>query len=354
MGRARCVPERMASPVLPTAVVGSYPQPDWLIDRDALAGGVPRTDRPELWRVDPERLSGAQDDATLLAIAAMERAGIDIITDGEIRRVSYSNRFVSALDGIDMSAPAQIVSAAGAVTEVPRIVGAVTRVRPVGVGDMQFLRAHTDRTAKVTLPGPFTMSRQATDEFYGDDEQLIMDLAAAINAEAHDLVRAGADVIQLDEPWVRQDPELARRWAVAGIDRALAGLAVPTVVHVCFGYAAIVPGSSKPAGYPFLAELAGSVADQISIEAAQPGLDLGILDDLAGKTIMLGVLDLGDPQIETPQVVAERIRAGLRRVAAANLVPAPDCGMKYLSRATAFGKLEALAAGAAIVRAELA
>jgi 5-methyltetrahydropteroyltriglutamate--homocysteine methyltransferase len=342
-----------AERLLPTTVVGSYPQPDWLIDREALAGGVPRNDRPDLWRVAPELLPGAQDDATLLAIRALEDAGLDIVTDGEIRRVSYSNHFATALDGIDTQSPVQITSAAGIVTEVPRVVGKIQRARPVEVAGMEFLRAHTTRQAKITLPGPFTMSQLAANEFYADHEEFVLDLAAALNAEAHDLVRAGADVIQLDEPWVRQNPELARRHAVAGINRALEGIEVTTVVHVCFGYAAIVPGSSKPTGYPFLAELADCVADQISIEAAQPQLDLGILDDLAPKTIMLGVLDLGDPVAETPQVVADRIRAGLRRVTPQRLVPAPDCGMKYLPRDVAFAKLKALADGAAIVRAEL-
>ncbi|HVW17545.1 MAG TPA: cobalamin-independent methionine synthase II family protein [Solirubrobacteraceae bacterium] len=342
------------APLLPTTVVGSHPQPDWLIDREALARGVPRTERHDLWRVAPERLREAQDEATVEAIRAMEEAGIDIVTDGEMRRVSYSERFATALDGVDTSDPARVVSANGLVTEVPRVVGRVRRVRPVEVRDMELLRATTTRTAKITLPGPFTMSQQAVDEHYGDVEELVMDLAAAVNEEAHELVAAGADVIQLDEPWVRQDPELARRCAVAGIDRALRGLTVPTVVHVCFGYAAIVPGSAKPAGYPFLAELADCAAQQISIEAAQPRLDLGVLDDLVGKRIVLGVLDLADPQVEAPETVAERIRAALARVAPEDLVPAPDCGMKYLPVDTALGKLRALARGAAIVRAELA
>jgi 5-methyltetrahydropteroyltriglutamate--homocysteine methyltransferase len=343
----------MAERLLPTTVVGSYPQPDWLIDREGLSGIVPRTDRSDLWRVDPALLAAAQEDATRLAIGAMERAGIDVITDGEIRRESYSNRFATALDGVDTTNPAQVLSRAGIATPVPRIVGRVARSRPVEVADMEFLRAHTTHRAKITLPGPFTLSQQAKDEFYGDPEQLVMDLAAALNEEAHDLVRAGADVIQLDEPWVRQNPDLARHLAVAGIDRALQGIEVQTVVHVCFGYAAIVPGSAKPAGYAFLGELAACAADQISIEAAQPRLDLGILRELAGKQVALGVLDLADPQAETPDVVAARIRAGLVHVAAADLVPAPDCGMKYLPAGRAFAKLQALARGAAIVRAEL-
>jgi 5-methyltetrahydropteroyltriglutamate--homocysteine methyltransferase len=345
----------MTEPLLQTTVVGSYSQPDWLIDRERLSGlgSVPRSARPDLWRVDPERLAAAQDEATIAAVRAMEEAGIDVVTDGEIRRESYSNHFANALDGIDAVNPARGASSTGRATEMPRVVGPIRRAGPVEVADLTFLRGITDRRAKITLPGPFTMSRQAVDEFYDDDEELIMDLARAVNEEARDLVAAGADVIQLDEPWVRYDPEGARRCAVRAVDRALAGIEVETVVHVCFGYAALVPGASKGDGYPFLSELADSRVDTISIEAAQPQLDLGILDDLAGKRIMLGVLDLGDPEVEPPEVVADRIRAGLRRVTPERLVPAPDCGMKYLPPATAFGKLASLAAAAAIVREEV-
>jgi 5-methyltetrahydropteroyltriglutamate--homocysteine methyltransferase len=315
---------------------------------------VPRTRMREIWRIPEELLEQAQDDATLLAIRDMERAGIDIITDGEIRRESYSNRFATALEGLDLERPGEVRTRSGAMTPVPRVVARIRRSRPVELRDMQFLRANTGRPAKITLPGPFTMGQQAKNEFYRDDEEMAMDFAAAVNAEAKDLEAAGADVIQLDEPWLRNDPEAAKRYAVRAINRALEGIRVPTVVHLCFGYAAVVPGATKPTGYSFLPGLADSIAQQISIEAAQPRLDLGVLRDLAGKKIMLGVLDLGDDAVETPDQVAQRIRAGLKYVAAQNLIPAPDCGMKYMARAVAFGKLEALAAGAAIVRRELA
>jgi 5-methyltetrahydropteroyltriglutamate--homocysteine methyltransferase len=339
--------------LLPTTVVGSYPQPDWLVDRAMLSKSVPRTRMTEIWRVGEEHLEAAQDDATIVAIRDMERAGIDIVTDGEIRRESYSNRFATALTGIDTDNPAIITSRSGLKTPVPRVVGNISRARPVELRDMQFLRRNTDRAAKITLPGPFTMSQQASNEFYADDEELAMALAAAVNEEALELEKAGADVIQLDEPWVRNDPEAARRYAVKAINRALRGITVPTVVHLCFGYAAVVAGSTKPAGYSFLAELADTSADQISIEAAQPKLDLGVLKDLSSKTIMLGVLDLADPEIEPPEVVAERIRHGLKYVSAEKLVPAPDCGMKYMPRHIAFGKLKAMAEAAAIVRSEI-
>jgi 5-methyltetrahydropteroyltriglutamate--homocysteine methyltransferase len=341
----------MASALLPTTVVGSYPQPGWLVDHGVLSKGVARV-RVDLWRVAEPWLEQAQDDATLLAIRDMERAGIDIVTDGEVRRESYSNRFATALEGIECARPGQVVSKAGLATPVPRVVGRIRRIRAVEVRDMEFLRRNTDRVAKITLPGPFTMSRQAVNEHYRDEDEMIMDYAAAVNEEARDLEKAGADVIQLDEPWLRQDPAAAKRIAVKAIDRALEGLTVTTVVHLCFGYAAVVKGQ-KPVGYSFLSELAACNADQISIEAAQPKLDLGVLGDLAPKKIMLGVIDLADPAVETPAVVASRIRAGLEHVAPERLVPAPDCGMKYLSREIAFAKLRALAAGAKIVRAEL-
>jgi 5-methyltetrahydropteroyltriglutamate--homocysteine methyltransferase len=339
--------------ILPTTVVGSYPQPDWLVNREMLSKVVPRTRLKEIWRVPEPFLEQAQDDATVLAIRDMERAGIDVITDGEMRRESYSNRFATALDGIDLDRPGHVQTRSGALTPVPRVVGKLRRSRPVELRDMEFLRRHTERPARITLPGPFTMGQQAKNEFYRDEEEMVMDFAVAVNEEARDLEKAGADVIQLDEPWVRNNPEAAKRYAVKAINRALAGIKVPTAVHICFGYAAVVPGATKPHGYAFLPELAGTIAEQISIESAQPKIDLGVLRDLAGKKVMLGVLDLGDPTVETAEVVAERIRRGLQYVAADKLIPAPDCGMKYLARNVAFGKLKALAAGAAMVRREV-
>jgi 5-methyltetrahydropteroyltriglutamate--homocysteine methyltransferase len=339
--------------LLPTTVVGSYPQPDWLVNREVLAKNlVPRVRLREIWRVAQDALEQAQDDATLIAIRDMERAGIDIITDGEIRRESYSNRFALALEGVDVDAPAEVVGRTGKVTLVPRVVGPIRRRHGVELRDMQFLRANTDRQAKITLPGPFTLSMQAKDEHYGDEEALAMAYAEVVAEEARDLKAAGADVIQLDEPWLQARPEQAKRYGVKAINRALEGVEGTTVVHLCFGYAAIV--TDKPSGYSFLPQLADSTAAQISIEAAQPKLDLGILKDLSNKSIMLGVLDLGTPEVEAAETVAERIRAGLKHVSAERLVVAPDCGMKYMPRERAFAKLKALADGAAIVRRELA
>ena len=342
----------MSRQALLTTVVGSYPQPDWLVDHALLSKGVPRVRQREIWRVAEPWLEQAQDDATIVAIREMERAGIDIVTDGEIRRESYSNRFATALEGVDVETPGVIRNRLGQETVVPRVVGRVRRTRPVELRDMQFLRRHTDRPAKITLPGPFTMAQQAKNEFYRDVEELAMDLAEAVNAEARELQAAGADVIQLDEPWLRNDPEGAKRYAVPAINRALAGLTIPTALHLCFGYAAVVK-HQKPTGYSFLPQLAETIAAQISIEAAQPKLDLGVLADLAGKQIILGVIDLGDPAVETVEQVRTRIRAGLTRVAPDRLILAPDCGMKYLQRETAFGKLKALSDGARVVRAEL-
>jgi 5-methyltetrahydropteroyltriglutamate--homocysteine methyltransferase len=334
-------------------VVGSYPQPEWLIDRNALGEhSVPRVRVRQAWRVAEPFLEAAQDDATRLAIREMEDAGIDTITDGEIRRESYSNRFATALEGIDADHPVTIHTSGGDPRVAPRVVGPVRWRGPVEVRDLEFLRAHTDGATKITLPGPFTMAQQAGNDAYDDLDDLVMDLAAAVNAEARALDAAGADVIQLDEPWLRNDPEAARRIAVPALDRALEGLTATTAVHLCFGYAALV-GAKPRNRYDFLGELGACVADQISVEAAQPRLDLAQLAELAPKTIVLGVIDLGDPQVETAEVVARRIRAGLAHVPAPRLVLAPDCGMKYLSRETARAKLQALAAGAALVRDEL-
>ena len=341
--------------LLRTTVVGSYPQPDWLVDRDALKSqSVPRVRMRELWRVPEAFLEQAQDDATLVAIRDMERAGIDIVSDGEIRRESYSNRLATALDGIDIDNPGKVIGRTGVPTTVPRVIGPIRRRHAVEVRDVEFLRRNTDRAIKITLPGPFTLTRQAKDEFYQDEEALAMDYAAAINAEARDLKAAGADVIQLDEPWLQAFPDAAMRYGVRAINRALEGIPSTTAVHLCFGYAHLVRDKKPGAGYSFLPQLADSIAEQISIEAAQPTLDLGVLKALAGKTIILGVIDLGNATVETPEEVARRIRRGLEHLPPDRLIPAPDCGMKYLSRAAAFGKLKALADGAAIVRRELA
>jgi 5-methyltetrahydropteroyltriglutamate--homocysteine methyltransferase len=343
----------MSDHLLPTTVVGSYPQPDWLIDREKLTNLPPvRVRANELWRVPASWLEQAQDDATVLAIRDMERAGIDIITDGEIRRESYSNRFATALSGIDLDNPASVPGRTGGSVTVPRIVGPIRRLHPVEVRDVEFLRRNTDRMIKITVPGPFTMSRQAKNEYYKDEEELVMDYAAAVNAELRDLKAAGADVIQLDEPWVQARPDEARRLAVPAINRAFEGIAGPTAVHLCFGYAYVA--RNKPSGYSFLPELTGTIVDQISIEAAQPNLDLATLDRLGDKTVIFGVVSMGDPEPERPETVAARIRRALEHIPPERLIPAPDCGMKYIPRETAFAKLKALADGAAIVRRELA
>ena len=337
--------------MITTTVVGSYPQPNWLIDRDKLGSKVPRVRAPEIWRIAPEFLEQAQDDATLLAIRDMELAGIDIITDGEMRRESYSNRFATTLEGVDIENPGTTINRTGARSVVPRIAGPLRRRGPVEVRDVEFLRANTRKRIKITLPGPFTMAQQAQDDYYKDEEALAMAYAAAVNEELKDLKRAGADVVQLDEPWLQARADRAARYGVKAINRALEGVEGTTVVHLCFGYAAAV--KDKPSGYSFLGQLADTRASQISIEAAQPHLDLAVLKALAPKSVMVGVIDLSTTAVETPAQVAERIRAALRHLPAEKLVVAPDCGMKYLPREAAFRKLVSLVQGAEIVRKEL-
>ena len=335
----------MALPLLPTSLVGSYAQPDWLIDRAKLAGRFPpRVRARELWRVAPELLEQAQDDATLAAIRDQERAGLDIVTDGEIRRESYSNRFATALDGIDTDNPGTALDRSGHPNPVPRVVGKVARRQPVGVRDVEFLRANTGRRIKATLPGPFTMAQQAQNDFYADEEEMALDYAAAVNAEVKDLFAAGADIVQIDEPYMQARPDKARRYGLAALNGALAGVAGTTAVHICFGYAAII--RQRPPAYSFLAELATSPVRQVSVETAQSNLDCAVLERLPMKTIILGVLDLSDPRIEAPETVARRIRRALVHVPAERIVVAPDCGLKYLPREVAFGKMAAMVAGA--------
>ncbi len=339
--------------LLPTSLVGSYPQPDWLIDRGRLAGFVPRVRARELWRVAPELLDQAQADATLLAIRAQEDAGLDIITDGEIRRESYSNRFATALDGVDVDNPGSALDRSGNPNPVPRVAGPIRRKHPVEIADLTFLRAHTARKVKITLPGPFTMSQQAQDDYYGSREALACGYAEAVNEEIRDLFAAGADIVQLDEPWLQARSAEAAKYGVKVINRALEGVTAlgTTALHICFGYAAIV--RERPQGYSFLPELAACDVEQISIETAQSGLDTSALAALRGKTIILGVIDLSDPEVETPEVVLERVRRALPYVPASRMVLAPDCGMKYIPRETANGKMAAMAAAAAMLRAEL-
>ncbi len=340
--------------LLPTMVVGSYPQPDWLINREKLSTFVPRVRVPELWRIPERWLEQAQDDATIVAIRDMERAGVDIIGDGEIRRESYSNKFSNALAGLDREKEGKLtlVNAGRTVNvPVPLFSGPVRRLAPVEVRDVAFLRANTDRTIKITLPGPFTMSEQSETTYHRDREALAMELADAVNEEVKDLFAAGADIVQLDEPWMQRFPQRAKQYGVKVVNRALDGITGTTAIHICFGYAAVVP--QKPSSYSFLTELEDSVVNQISIEAAQPKLDLAVLRELPNKVMVVGVIDLGDKNVETPEVVAVRIDAALKHVPAERLAIAPDCGMKYLPREVAFGKLKAMVEGARIVRGRL-
>ena len=338
--------------LLSTTVIGSYAQPDWLIDRNRLGSRLPaRVRARELWRVVPEYLEQAQDDATLLAIREMERAGVDILTDGEMRRESYSNRFATALRGVDLDNPGVAIDRTGHENPVPRIVGPIERREPVEVRDVEFLRANTDRQIKITIPGPFTMSQQAQNDYYPSLHEAALGYAGAVNAELRDLVAAGADVVQIDEPYLQARPEAAAEYGVEVIDRALHGIEATTALHTCFGYAHIV--KDRLPGYAFLAELNDCSVQQLSLEGAQPNLDPSVLAQVPDKTIILGVISLEGFEAESPETVAERIRAALTVVPADRLVLAPDCGMKYLDRTLAYEKLRAMVAGANIVRAEL-
>ena len=342
----------MSLPLLPTSLVGSYAQPEWLIDRAKLAGRFPpRVRAKELWRIPPEHIAEAQDDATVVAIRLQEEAGLDILTDGEIRRESYSNHFATALEGVDIDHPGTALDRSGHPNPVPRIVGPITRPHPVEVADLRFLRAHTDRTIKMTVPGPFTMSQQAQNDHYPDAEAAALAYAAAVNAEVKDLFAAGADIVQVDEPYMQARPDAARAYGLKALNAALDGVTGTTAVHICFGYAAII--HERPEGYSFLPELAGCATDQISIETAQSGLDLGVLSDLTDKTIILGVLDLSTPEVESTETVAARARRAFDRIPPAQLVLAPDCGMKYLPRDSALGKMRALAGAARVLRDEV-
>ena len=338
--------------LLPTSLVGSYAQPDWLIDRAKLAGRFPpRTRAKELWRVPEEWLAQAQDDATLVAIREQEEAGLDIITDGEIRRESYSNRFATALEGVDIDNPGTALDRSGHPNPVPRIVGKIRRKHPVETEDVKFLRAHTDRQIKMTVPGPFTMTQQAQNDHYDSEVDLAMDYAAAVNEEVKDLFAAGADIVQLDEPYMQARPEKAREYGLQALNAALDGVEGETAVHICFGYAAII--HERPEGYSFLAELDGCLAHGISIETAQSELDCAVLETLPNKKIILGVLDLSTHEVETPEMVAARIRRALPHCPADRIIVAPDCGLKYMPRESACGKIKAMVDGTAIVRGEL-
>lgn len=338
--------------LLPTSLVGSYCQPDWLIDRKKLAGRFPpRTRAKELWRIPDEFLAEAQDDATVIAIREQEKAGLDIITDGEIRRESYSNRFATALEGVDIDNPGTALDRSGHPNPVPRIVGKIKRKHAVEVGDLKFLKRHTDRKVKITVPGPFTMSQQAQNDHYSNVADAAMDYAQAVKEEIADLFAAGADIVQLDEPYMQARPQAAEEYGLEALNAALEGAAGETAVHICFGYAAII--HERPEGYSFLPQMKNCSCSQVSIETAQSNLDCSVLEELPGKQVILGVLDLSDPEIETPETVAGRIRRALPHIDAANVIVAPDCGLKYLPRDIAFGKMKAMADGAAIVRKEL-
>ncbi len=341
----------MSTKLFPCTIVGSYSQPDWLIDKKKLAGRFPpRVRAKELWRVDEEYLQEAQDDATLLAIMDQENAGLDIITDGEIRRESYSNHFATALAGVDIDNPGSALDRSGEANPVPRIVGPIERKHPIGVRDVEFLKAHSSRAIKITVPGPFTMSQQAQNDFYATERECALGYASAVNAEIKDLFAAGADVVQIDEPYMQARPEKAREFGIEVLNKALEGIDGKTCVHICFGYAAII--HDRPEGYSFLPELAGANCDQISIETAQSNLDCSVLQSIPDKEILLGVIDLSDPEIETPEIIIQRTRNALEHIEPERITLSTDCGMKYLPRDISFGKLQSMCEAARQLRKE--
>ncbi len=337
--------------LFPTTIVGSFPQPEWLIDRAKLAGRFPpRVRARELWRLQEPYLAEAQDDATLLAIRFQEEAGLDIVSDGEIRRESYSNRFATALEGVDLDNPGTALDRSGHPNPVPRITGRIRRRHAVEVDDLKFLKANTQRLTKITVPGPFTMLQQAQNDFYPREEDAAMDYAAAVNEEIKDLFAAGADVVQIDEPYMQARPEKARQYGLAALNRALEGVEGTTCVHICFGYAAII--HERPTGYSFLPELGACRCKQVSLETAQSRLDTSVLRELGGKQFLLGCVDLSDLSVETPEVIAGRVRLALKHVAPEQVILAPDCGMKYLPRDVARGKLANMVIAAQQLRSE--
>ena len=284
-------------------------------------------------------------------MGAPQRAPPDGEEDLRGAAPSYSNRFATALDGVDIDNPGTALDRSGHPNPVPRVVGKIRRKHPVEARDVEFLRANTDRRIKATVPGPYTMSQQAQNDFYKDEEELAMDYAAAVNQEIKDLFAAGADIVQIDEPYMQARPEKARRYGLNALNRAVDGVGGPTAVHLCFGYAAII--HDRPPAYAFLTELAASRIQQISIETAQSSLDCAVLAELSGKQIILGVIDLSKNEVETPEVVAGRIRRALPYLSAERVIVAPDCGMKYLPRDVAFAKMKAMVEGTRLVRREL-
>ena len=278
-------------------------------------------------------------------------AGVDVVTDGEMRRESYSNRFATALDGVDLDQPGVALDRTGHENPVPRVVGPIRRSRPVEVRDVEFLRSLTERPIKITVPGPFTMTQQAQNDHYSDGRSLALAYAEAVNEELRDLKAAGADVVQIDEPYLQARPEPAREYAIEAINRALDGIEGDTVLHTCFGYAHIV--HDRLTGYPFLARARRLRGHAHLARGGAAGSRPRGAARLPGKSIVLGVLDLGSTEVETPEVVAARIRRALDVLPPERLVVAPDCGMKYLPRERAFGKLQAMVAGTRLVREDL-
>lgn len=340
--------------MLRTTIVGSLPKPTWLAEPNALFAP---------WRLSGQQLAEAQHDAVRLALADQIEAGIEVVTDGEQRRRHYIWGFLAGLTGIDTERLGSKRARGGRYsdrTAVARIMGEVTRPTPVLVEACRFARAHTDRPLKVTLPGPMTVVDSLLDEHYRTDEQsLAMRFAAILNQEARELAEAGADIVQFDEPCFNIYLDKVQQWGIEALERCLAGVSTQTGVHICYGYGTPQVLAWKTRNQEWghygvtLPLLAATAIDYVSVECAASGVDVSVLAALKQKNVLVGVIDVGSETVESPELVAERIRRVLPYVAPERLFPCTDCGLVPRSRAAAQGKLRSLVVGAAIVRQEL-
>jgi len=339
--------------MLQTMIVGSLPRPTWLAQPGQIYAQ---------WRLEGDMLSEGQDDAVLLAIDDQQEARLSILTDGEQRRRHYIWGFCEGLEGIDYSRMVKIQTRGnryGVMVDAARVVGPLRRARPTMLSALQFLRQHTDKPVKVTLPGPMTTADTLADEHYGSRRALAMDLAKLLNEEACELAENGCDIVQFDEPCFNIYLDEVEEWGIGALERAAQGVRSKTAVHICYGYGIgpVLQWKTKNTDWTHynrtLPLLRNSTISQISVECAASGVDPSVLGLAKGKDLMVGVIDVGTEAIETPETVAARIRIALEYVAPDKLFPSTDCGMAPRSRTAARGKMKALEAGAAMVRGEL-
>jgi len=337
--------------LLQTTIAGSLPKPAWLAEPKKLWAP---------WLLEGTLLDEGKRDAMRLVLGDQETAGIDIVTDGEQTRRHFVTTFIESLDGVDFQHKRTVRIRNRYDADVPVVVGKVARKRPVYVEDIRFLRSQTTHPIKATLPGPMTMVDTLYDDHYKSREKLAREFAAILNQEARELERAGADVIQFDEPAFNVYMDEVRDWGVAALEAAAAGLKCKTAVHICYGYGIKANNDWKKtlgsewrqyeSTFPLLAK---SRIDQVSLECANSHVPLELLGLLKGKDVMVGAIDVASDAVESPEAVAATIRAAMKFVPADKLYPCTNCGMVPLAREVAAGKLKALAAGAAKVRREI-